>query len=73
MAPLFGINDLRNADAHLGTSLIQSGLERAKVDTATADPAEQGCQLLEAFVTTVGAIEDAIAKGVSGPPGGDDQ
>jgi hypothetical protein len=73
MAPLFGINDLRNADAHLGTSLIQSGLERAKVDTATADPAEQGCQLLEAFVTTVGAIEDAIAQGVSGPPGGDDQ
>jgi hypothetical protein len=28
MAPLFGINDLRNADAHLGSSLVESGLER---------------------------------------------
>jgi hypothetical protein len=63
MAPLFGINDLRNADAHLGSSLVESGLERAKVDRSSSNPVEQGCQLLETFVATMKEISSAIAQG----------
>lgn len=62
MAPLFGINDLRNADAHLGSSQLESGLDRARVDHRHTNSVEQGCQLLEAFVATVGDITIAIAR-----------
>ncbi|MDP1027761.1 hypothetical protein Q5H91_11090 [Sphingomonas sp. KR1UV-12] len=62
MAPLFGINDLRNADAHLGSSQLESGLDRARVDHRHANPVEQGCQLLEAFVATVGDITIVISR-----------
>ena len=68
MAPLFGINDLRNADAHLGSSLVASGKERAKVTAPDTHPVEQGCQLLEAFVATVREISEAIASGGAAPP-----
>ena len=63
MAPLFGINDLRHADAHLGCSLVASGLERAKVEAPDTHPVEQGCQLLETFIATVREISDAIGCG----------
>lgn len=53
-------NDLRNADAHLGSSLVASGLERAKVDAPDSHPVEQGRPLLETFVTTVRDVTDAI-------------
>jgi len=68
MAPLFGINDLRNADAHLGSSLVASGKERAKVAASDTHPVEQGCQLLEAFVATVREVTEAIASGGAAPP-----
>lgn len=61
MAPLFGINDLRNSDAHLGSSLVASGLKRAKVDRSSTNAVEQGRQLLETFVATVGEISASIA------------
>jgi hypothetical protein len=59
MAPLFGILDLRLADAHLGTSLIASGLERAGVDDAQP-AAVQGCQLLQSFLGNLQAIAGAL-------------
>lgn len=62
MGPLFGINDLRNADAHLGSSLIESGFERAKVDRANTSTVDQGRQLLSTFVETVGSIGEIIAR-----------
>ncbi|HKY82828.1 MAG TPA: hypothetical protein VJM09_15305 [Sphingobium sp.] len=65
MAPLFGINDLRNADAHLGSSLVESGLRRANVDQANANPVDQGRQLLETFVDTLRAITATIAPAVA--------
>lgn len=68
MAPLFGINDLRNADAHLGSSLVASGKERAKITAPDTYPVEQGCQLLEAFVATVREVSEAIASGGAAPP-----
>lgn len=55
MAPLFGIYDLRLADAHLGTSLVDSGKARAGVDD-TAPAAMQGRQLLRSFVDTLQQI-----------------
>lgn len=63
MAPLFGISDLRNADAHLGSSLVESGLDRAKVDRSGTNSVEQGRQLLETFVATIREIASTISKG----------
>ncbi|MEP9369728.1 hypothetical protein [Xanthobacter sp. VNH20] len=60
MGPLFGLNDLRNAGSHLGSSLVQSGLERLGVDDRKPHPM-QGLQLLESVVTTLHDIEGAIA------------
>ncbi len=65
MAPLFGISDLRNADAHLGSSFIESGLERAKVQTANTHEVEQGMQLLAGFVDTIREITKAIVANVN--------
>lgn len=55
MAPLFGIMDLRIADAHLGSSNIASGMARAAVDSA-APAATQGRQMIGSFVETIAAI-----------------
>src|SRR5260221_1436916 len=60
MAPLFGICDLRLADAHLGSSLVASGKARAGVDDA-APPAMQGRQLLQSFVDTLRLVTDVLA------------
>lgn len=59
MAPLFGIYDLRLADAHLGSSKIASGLKRAGVDD-TLPHAMQGRQLLQSTIDTLHAIMQAI-------------
>lgn len=59
MAPLFGIYDLRLADAHLGGGLIPSGLERANVDESLAEPM-QGRDLLQSFVDTLSAIRALV-------------
>ena len=60
MAPMFGIYDLRLADAHLELSRVASGKERAGVDDA-APPAMQGRQLLQSFVDTLRLIADVFA------------
>lgn len=60
MAPLFGIYDLRLADAHLGSSNVASGLVRASVD-AKAPPVTQGRQLVGSFVDTLAAITSVLA------------
>lgn len=60
MSPLFGIYDLRLADAHLGSSNVASGKERAGVDD-TVPAAMQGRQLLDTFVATLGRIAAALA------------
>lgn len=59
MAPLFGIHDLRLADAHLGSALVASGLERAGVDDAQP-AAIQGRQLLQGFVETIQRISTSL-------------
>lgn len=60
MAPLFGIMDLRIADAHLGSSNVASGLARTAVD-AKSPPANQGRQMISSFVDTLAAIAAIIA------------
>ncbi|TNE62311.1 MAG: hypothetical protein EP341_00275 [Sphingomonadales bacterium] len=60
MAPLFGIMDLRIADAHLGTSNVASGLARAAVD-AKSPAATQGRQMIVSFVDTLEAITKVLA------------
>ncbi|WP_210249937.1 hypothetical protein [Labrys sp. KNU-23] len=60
MGPLFGLNDLRNAGSHLGSSLVQSGLERLGVDDRKPHPM-QGLQLLKSVVSTLHEVEGAIA------------
>ena len=59
MAPLFGLYDLRLADAHLGSSRVASGLSRARVDEGLPK-AMQGRQLIQSFVDTLRAITAAL-------------
>lgn len=61
MAPLFGIYDLRLADAHLGSSLADSGRARVGVDE-TMPAAMQGRALLAALVATLGEITAVLAQ-----------
>lgn len=60
MAPLFGIYDLRLADAHLASGMVASGKARAGVDDNHPAPM-QGRQILQSFVDTLRAIAAAIA------------
>ncbi|WP_284760359.1 hypothetical protein [Agrobacterium sp. fls2-241-TYG-188a] len=59
MSPLFGIYDLRLADAHLGTSRIESGKLRAGVDENVPAPM-QGRQLLQSFCDSLNAIATVL-------------
>jgi hypothetical protein len=60
MAPLFGIYDLRLADAHLGSSLVASGKARAGINDA--EPATMQCRrLLQSFVDTLRLITEVLA------------
>ena len=59
MAPMFGIYDLRLADAHLESNRLASGKERAGVNDA-APPAMQGQQLLQSFVETLRLITGVL-------------
>lgn len=67
MRPLFGLNDLRNAASHLGSSFVQSGLERLSVDDR-APHAVQGLQLLESVVGAMRDIEGTIATAKARTP-----
>lgn len=59
MAPLFGIYDLRLADAHLGSSKIVSGMSRAGV--VEVDPVTmQGRDLLRSFVGALREITRSL-------------
>lgn len=60
MAPLFGIMDLRIADAHLGTNNIASGLARAAVNVKSP-AATQGRQMIGSFVDTLAGITGTLA------------
>jgi len=64
MAPLFGIYDLRLADAHLGSSLVDSGKARAGIDD-TAPAAMQGRQLLRSFVDTLQQITAVLLPAIA--------
>lgn len=59
MAPLFGIYDLRLADAHIGSSKIASGKARAAVDDS-APAVMQGRQLLQSFVAAIKQVAAAL-------------
>lgn len=60
MSPLFGVMDLRIADAHLGSNNVASGLARTAVDSR-APAATQGRQLIGSFVDTLAAITVVLA------------
>jgi len=59
MAPLFGIYDLRLADAHLGSNKIASGLKRTNVED-TNPSVVQGRQLLSSYVDTIKDITSIL-------------
>jgi hypothetical protein len=62
MAPLFGIYDLRLADAHLGgEAKITSGLERAGVDVS-GPTVIQARQMLDGFVSALRALTAQFQK-----------
>lgn len=60
MAPLFGIYDLRLADAHLGSGKVASGMSRAGVDDKLPT-VMQGRQLIQSFVNTLRSITEILA------------
>jgi hypothetical protein len=62
MGPLFGIYDLRLADAHLPSNEISDVLNRMKVDQ-TAPYVIQGSQLLVSCVNSIYLILDVLEKG----------
>lgn len=64
MAPLFGIYDLRLADAHLPASDLSSAFSRASVNTGSPRVV-QGFELLHTFVGTLYGISYLVA-GVQG-------
>jgi hypothetical protein len=59
LAPLFGIYELRNADAHLSTSNLGSSLQLASIDE-NAPPVHQGLQLLASCVSSLYDIASII-------------
>jgi hypothetical protein len=62
LGPLFGIYELRHADAHLPSSEIESSLALVRVDRR-APFVIQGCQLLSACVSSLYAIADELEEG----------
>ncbi len=60
MSPLFGIYDLRLADAHLGSARIESGRLRTGIDDTLPAPM-QGRQLLQSFNDTLKRVTAALA------------
>lgn len=61
MGPLSGIYDLRSADAHLGSSKIESAMARAGIDDQ--EPAAmQGRRLIQSFVDSINRISNTIAE-----------
>ncbi|MCF1455325.1 hypothetical protein ACQZ61_20900 [Agrobacterium vitis] len=59
MSPLFGIYDLRLADAHLGSARIESGRMRTGIDDTLPAPM-QGRQLLHSFNETLKRVTGAL-------------
>jgi hypothetical protein len=57
MAPLFGVQELRGAAAHLGDQLVGDALPKVEVDPDAPTP-EQGRALLTSFVDTLIAVGD---------------
>ena len=67
MGPLFGIYELRLADAHLPTSELDEALEKVGVDKATPYVV-QGYQLLYACVGTIYALIKIVEGWKGGEP-----
>lgn len=59
MGPLFGVNDLRQADAHLPSGDLQPSFDLVKVDR-TAPFVTQGYELLHACVSAIFSIAEAF-------------
>jgi hypothetical protein len=62
LSPLFGVYELRLADAHLPTEQLDESLKKVGVD-AGAPNVHQGLQLLHSFVTAIHSIGVAIERG----------
>lgn len=60
MAPLFGVQDLRGAAAHLGDDLVPGAIADARVDPQ-APATEQGRMLIASFVETLTALANLFA------------
>ncbi|WP_201834917.1 hypothetical protein [Microvirga zambiensis] len=61
MSPFFGIADLRQVDAHLGSSDLEAAFRNAKVDQH-AKPTVQGLQLVQSFVEGLEAATESIKR-----------
>lgn len=59
MGPLVGINELRHADAHLGSSNLQSSFDLARIDRSSP-LVMQGLQMLNSCVSTLFTIAEKI-------------
>jgi hypothetical protein len=62
LGPLFGVYELRQADAHLPTSDADSALGLVKVDQR-APFVTQGYQLLHSYVSSLYSLGEALAAG----------
>jgi len=67
MSPLFGVYDLRLADAHLPPSSMADALTKIGLNTG-ALPLEQATQLLESTVSTLDKIYRVLESWNSGKP-----
>ena len=61
MAPLFGVYDLRGADAHLAASDIEGAYSRIKVDRTAPYPL-QGATLIKSIADTIGIIGTQLKR-----------
>ena len=68
VTPLFGVYELRLADAHLPTGEVDLAMRNAGIDLARRG-IDQGLQLIEKCVTTLEEIRDVIECMVIADPG----
>ena len=61
MAPLYGVYDLRGADAHLASKDIENSYTRIQIDR-DAPFVLQGASLLKNVADTIGVIGTQIKK-----------
>lgn len=69
LSPLFGVYEMRHADAHLPSREIEETLRLAGVDPKET-AIKQGFQLLHGFVSSLYQIADIMGQSDFSPPGG---